>query len=261
MKYNTRIKIIILIILIFIPIVLGYLIPNSPFTVDIFKKFMGSSNKYLLGTDNLGRCELSRLLLAGKITISLVVVASFIIGIMGTILGLLLSINDSFFKMIILSVLDSVTAIPTIVYLVIVVGVLDNRIATVLIALVLSIVLRLTKFVMVLSQEEQKKAYCICAKCLGASNCRIAFVHILPNIISRILSYLSLSCAEMIMMISGFSFIGINLGDTKIDWGVMLDEGRKYFNMMPSLTIYPMVLIIFYSFVFNTLSNIIKEKN
>lgn len=258
MKY--RIKIITLITLIIIPIVFDHLIPNSPFTVDTSKKFMEISSKYLLGTDNLGRCELSRLLFAGKITVGLVVMASFIIGIIGTILGLLLSINDILFKTILLSIMDSITAIPTIVYLVIIVGILDNRVVTVIIALVLSIVLRLTKFVMVLSQEEQQKAYCICAKCLGASNYRIVFIHILPNIIYRVLSYLSLSCAEMIMMISGFSFIGINLGDTKIDWGFMLNEGRKYFNIMPSLTIYPMILIILYSFVFNTLSNVIKEK-
>ncbi|MBS5966328.1 MAG: ABC transporter permease [Peptoniphilus harei] len=258
MKY--RFKISILVILIISPIILGYLIPNSPFHVDVTNKFAGYSRDYLLGTDHLGRCELSRILLAGKITLKLVIISSFLIGVIGTVLGLILSMNDGVFKMVTLSIIDSITAIPTIIYLVIVVGMLENRVVTVILSLVFSITLRLIKFVLVLSQEEQKKAYCSCAKCLGASNFRIAFVHILPNIIYRILSYISLSCAEIIMTISGFSFIGINLGDTKIDWGYMLNEGRAYYNIKPTLMIYPMVLIIFFTFIFNVLSNQIKEK-
>ena len=247
MKY--RFKISILVILIISPIILGYLIPNSPFHVDVTNKFAGYSRDYLLGTDHLGRCELSRILLAGKITLKLVIISSFLIGVIGTVLGLILSMNDGVFKMVTLSIIDSITAIPTIIYLVIVVGMLENRVVTVILSLVFSITLRLIKFVLVLSQEEQKKAYCSCA-----------FVHILPNIIYRILSYISLSCAEIIMTISGFSFIGINLGDTKIDWGYMLNEGRAYYNIKPTLMIYPMVLIIFFTFIFNVLSNQIKEK-
>lgn len=258
MKY--KIKIVILLILIILPIILGNYAPNSPFKVNINDKFAGISEVYLLGADNLGRCELSRILYAGDLTIRLVIVASIIIGILGTVFGLLLSIKDGFLKMVIMSFIDAITTIPTIVYLMIFVGVLENRLATVIIGLVFSITLRLTKYVMTLSEDEQKKAYVICAKCLGASDIRMVFVHILPNIKYRIFSYISLSCAEMVMMISAFSFIGINLGDTKIDWGLLLSEGKQYLYLKPSLTIYPMVLIIFYTYIFNILSSTMKEK-
>lgn len=63
----------------------------------------------------------------------------------------------------------------------------------------------------------------------------------------------------MIMLISAFSFIGVSLGDEKIDWGFMLNEGRRFLSVKTSLALLPMALIILYSFTFNALANIIKE--
>lgn len=256
-----KIKVLMMIIIIIAPMILYFAAPNNPNAVNVENKLASSNHQYILGTDNLGRCELSRLLYAGKTTISIVLGASIIIFIIGTIWGLLLSNINSYLELIFSSFLDSITAIPTIVYLIIIVGILGNSVWTMLIALTASMTLRLIKFVKTLSQNELNKAYCTCAFCLGASNFRVLFIHVLPNIIYQILSYISLSCAEMIMMISGFSFIGLNLGDTEIDWGFMLNEGRKYFSTVPSLVFYPMFLIVLYAFIFNGLAKLVKEVN
>lgn len=257
---RKKIKLILMIVLILLPLSGSLFIPNNPNHVDVSKKFSSSSHAYLLGTDNLGRCEFSRLLVAGNNTIKIVLAASLIIFAAGTCIGLFMSgKKQESLHLMMLSLLDSVTAIPTIIYLVIIVGILGNGIFPMIMALTISLILRLIKFVMVLSEDEQKKAYCICAKCLGASDTRLLFFHILPNILHRIFSYISLSCAEMIMLISAFSFIGISLGDEKIDWGLMLNEGRNFFSVKPSLALLPMALIIIYSFVFNALAKIIKE--
>ena len=70
---------------------------------------------------------------------------------------------------------------------------------------------------------------------------RVLFVHILPNIIRPLVHFLCLSCAEMIMNISAFSFIGLTLGDDVIDWGSMLSEGRSM--LMTIITAIPADLI------------------
>lgn len=257
-----KIKIIFLLLIVILPLILSYYNINNPYKVNINQKFESSSSKYILGTDNMGRCEYTRLVESGKTTIEIVLFSSIIIILFGTFIGLILSINrEKNFRIIFSSFLDAITAIPTIVYLIIIVGVYGNSIFTMMLALTITIILRLIKYVVYLSIDEQRKAYFICAKCLGASNYRLLFIHILPNILDRIFSFVSLSCAEMIMMISGFSFIGLTLGDKKIDWGFMLNEGRSFISTKPSLVYFPMILIILYALLFNELAKIIKEKN
>ena len=86
----------------------------------------------------------------------------------------------------------------------------------------------------------------MCAIACGASKVRIMLVHILPNIIRDIVQFICLSCAEMIIAISGFSFIGLSLGDDVIDWGVMLSDARALAGTHPQLLLYP-ILFIFIS--------------
>ena len=95
-----------------------------------------------------------------------------------------------------------------------------------LVALTASLILRMIKLVKTLIEVEYDKAYIMCAIACGASKARIMLVHILPNIIRDIVQFICLSCAEMIIAISGFSFIGLSLGDDVIDWGVMLSDAR-----------------------------------
>ena len=83
---------------------------------------------------------------------------------------------------------------------------------------------------------------------------RVLFVHILPNIIRPLVHFLCLSCAEMIMNISAFSFIGLTLGDDVIDWGSMLSEGRSMLMTHPSLLFLPILFIFLCTLAFNLLA-------
>ena len=87
-----------------------------------------------------------------------------------------------------------------------------------LVALTVSLILRMIKLVKTQTEIELDKAYVLCAVSSGASRSRVLFVHILPNIIRPLVHFLCLSCAEMIMNISAFSFIGLTLGDDVIDF-------------------------------------------
>ena len=88
----------------------------------------------------------------------------------------------------------------------------------------------------------------------GASRFRILLGHVLPNIGKEIVRFLCLSCAEMIMNISAFSFIGLTLGDDVIDWGSMLSEGRSMLMTHPSLLFLPILFIFLCTLAFNLLA-------
>ena len=123
-----------------------------------------------------------------------------------------------------------------------------------LVALTVSLILRMIKLVKTQTEIELDKAYVLCAVSSGASRSRVLFVHILPNIIRPLVHFLCLSCAEMIMNISAFSFIGLTLGDDVIDWGSMLSDGRSMLMTHPSLLFLPILFIFLCTLSFNLLA-------
>ena len=135
-----------------------------------------------------------------------------------------------------------------------------GAIPTMLVALTASLVLRMIKLVKTLIEGEYDKAYIMCAIACGASKMRIMLVHILPNIIRDVVQFICLSCAEMIIAISGFSFIGLSLGDDVIDWGVMLSDARALAGTHPQLLFYPIFFIFISSLCFNYLGRLLEKE-
>lgn len=150
------------------------------------------------------------------------------------------------------SILNAVTAIPPVAYLIIFIGIWGNSIPTMLVALTASLVLRMIKLVKTLIEGEYDKAYIMCAIACGASKMRIMLVHILPNIIRDVVQFICLSCAEMIIAISGFSFIGLSLGDDVIDWGICFPMRGHWLELIRSCSFIRSSLFLSAPFVSTT---------
>ena len=121
------------------------------------------------------------------------------------------------------------------------------------VALTVSLILRMIKLVKTKTELEYSKAYVLCAVASGASRFRILLVHILPNLVRDAFRFSCLCAGEMILSISGFSFIGLSLGEGVIDWGSMVSEGRTSFGLAPGLVLYPMLVIFLCVLSFNLL--------
>lgn len=240
----------------------GFLfIPNDPYATNVAAKFLEPGGEFPFGTDELGRCVFSRILWAGKTTIGIILPSAVIVMALGSLLGLLMGQSTSGKNVLIDSILNAVTAIPPIAYLVIFIGIWGNSIPTMLIALTASLILRLIKLVKTLTEIEFGKAYVMCAISAGASKLKILFMHILPNLTRDIIHFILLSCAEMIMTISGFSLIGLTFGEEVIDWGYMLSSARNYMGLRPELLLYPVAFIFLTAFSFNYLGKQLERRN
>ena len=249
-------------VIILICLAFGFLIePNNPDKTHIVEKYAGASEAYPLGTDALGRCELSRLLEGGKTTLGIVLLGAFIVFVLGIALGLLFARTGGRTGVLSDSILNAITAIPPLAYLIIMIGIWGNSIPTMIVALTVSLILRMIKLVMTLTEEEYRKAYARCAFASGASHFRILTIHILPVILPQLVQYICLSCSDMILAISGFSFIGLSLGANVIDWGGMLADARSAFVMRPELLYYPVLLIFVSSLCFNLLGRQIVRRD
>ena len=217
---------------------LGFLAaPNNPEEVVITQSFLTPCAEYPLGTDQYGRCVLSRILYGGYTTLGIVLLGQGKAG------------RNVLFE----SILNAVTAIPPIAYLIIFISTWGNSVSTMVVALTVSLILRMIKLVKTKTELEYSKAYVLCAVSSGASHFRILLVHILPNLIRDAFRFSCLSAGEMILSISGFSFIGLSLGEGVIDWGSMVSEGRTSFGLAPGLVLYPMLFIFLCVLSFNLL--------
>ena len=234
--------------------------PNDPKNTDVMNKFADASYAFPFGTDELGRCVFSRIMWGGWTTLGIVLLGSFIVAIVGSVIGLILGQSSAMKNLLLDSILNAVTAIPPIAYLIIFIGLWGNSIPTMIIALTASLIMRMIKLVKSQTEIEMNKAYIMCAVSCGSSKSNILFSHILPNIIRPIVHYLCLSCAEMIMSISAFSFIGLTLGDDVIDWGAMLSSARDMMGRRPELLFYPIVFIFLTTMSFNILGKYLEKK-
>lgn len=178
---------------------------------------------------------------------------------LGTLFGLLMGGMKKKQNIILESILNAVTAIPPIAYLIIFNAAWGNGVFTVLTAATVSLLLRLIKLVKTRTEIESGKAYVMCAVASGAARIHILFREILPNLIWDILRFMCLSCADLIVSIVGFSFIGLGLGDNVIDWGMMISDTHHYFMTYPKMTFYPVICIFLCTCSFYGLGKAIEK--
>lgn len=256
----SKLQLILPLLIIFI-CAFGFLFaPNDPDLVDMTIKFLPPCMEYPLGTDNLGRCVFSRLLYGGQTTLGIVLVGSVTVSGLGTLAGLLMGGGKHGKNVVLEGVLNAVTAIPPIAYLIIFIAAWGNSVFTMLVAVGASLILKMIKLVQTRTEIEQSKAYVMCAVASGAKQSRILFAHILPNLIWDVLHFICLSCADMVLSIVSFSFIGLGMGDNVIDWGGMVSETHHYLLSHPGLTLYPVAMIVLCTMAFHLLGRWIERR-
>ena len=234
--------------------------PNNPMESNLLARYAAPSEEYPFGTDALGRCILSRILYGGWTTLGIVLGGSLIVFMAGTVLGMLTSRAVMKENALVDGLINAVTAIPPIAYLIVFIGAWGSGAKTTLIALTVSYILRYIKLVRTRTDMEMRKAYVMCAVAAGAPKVRILLIHIFPNLISEMIRFLCLSCADMILAITGFSFIGLGLGDNVVDWGGMILDARGALVLHPTIILYPIVAVILSTLCFNVFGRRLTAK-
>ena len=234
--------------------------PNDPMASNLLSRFQKPSIAYPFGTDQLGRCIFSRILYGGWTTLGIALGSSMIVFTLGTIIGMATSRAIMKDNSLIDGFINAVTAIPPIAYLIVFIGAWGSGAKTTLIALTVSYILRYIKLVRTRTDMEMEKAYVMCAVASGASKLRLLMIHILPNLIAEMVRFLCLSCADMILAITAFSFIGLGLGDSVVDWGSMILDARGALVLHPTMILYPIGAVILSTLCFNILGRQLTEK-
>jgi peptide/nickel transport system permease protein len=187
----------------------------------------GGSSTYFLGTDNLGRDILSRIIHGTRISLLVGIVSVILAGIIGMVIGITAGFYGGIIDNILMRIVDSFLAIPSILFILVVLAVFEPSV------MVLIAVIGLTNWVTyarvvrgeVLSIKERE--YVKASRSIGTKNIVIMLKHIFPNVISSFIVISTLSVATIILEAS-LSFLGLGIQPPTVSWGGMLTDGRNY---------------------------------
>lgn len=235
------------------------LAPHDPYQVDLVNKLKKPSLEYLMGTDDKGRDVLSRLIYGTRLSLSVGFVAVFIGAFFGIILGLLAGYYGKWIDAIIMRVVDVLLAFPGILLALGIVSALGPGLINVMIAIGIFSIPMFARIVRGSTLSVKKLEYIDAIRSLGASDARIIFLHIFPNVVSPIIVQASLRLATAILTASGLSFLGLGAQPPLPEWGAMLSNGRDFLFNVPTLALFPGLAISTLVIAFNIFGDGLRD--
>lgn len=196
---------------------------------NLDERLLPPSLKHPLGTDNLGRDILSRIMFGARISLKAAVIVVLIVSIIGVPLGLLAGYLGGKVDEFIMRFADMILAFPSLLLAIAIVASLGPNLMNALIAISLPWWPWYTRLVrgQVISLKEMQ--FVESARAVGASALRIMFRHILPNSLSPVIVQATLDMGYTILYLSALGFLGLGTQPPIADWGVMVSDGREFF--------------------------------
>jgi len=210
--------------------------PNKAFFKD---KLQLPSSTYLLGTDNMGRDILSRIIFGSRISLYIGFIAVGIGGIGGTILGVFAGFYGGKLDNVIMRTMDILLAFPAIILAIAIVGVLGTSLGNLMIAVGISHMPRYARIVRSSTFAVRGQEFVDAARLVGAHDFQIIIENILPNCLAPIIVQSTLGVAQAILAVASMSFLGLGIQPPTAEWGAMLSAGRQYLRITPHLAIFP----------------------
>jgi peptide/nickel transport system permease protein len=233
--------------------------PDDPTRVDAVRRLAPPSADALLGTDNLGRDILSRLIWGARLSLGTAGLAAVLILTIGVGLGMVAGFYGGLLDDLLMRIVDVLLAFPALILALAIAGVLGPSITSVMIGIVAVAWADYARVMrgQVLSARERQ--YVEAARATGVGNTRILVRHLLPNVLPPILVLASLEMGGLILAISGLSFLGLGAQPPTPEWGAMLNDGRSFIAAAPQLMIYPGLAISIVVVGFNLLGDGLRD--
>ena len=210
-----------------------------------------SASKYLpifsegnvLGTDNLGRDHLARLLYAGQVSLFIGFMSAFLALVIGVTLGILTGYFGGIIDDLVTWVITTLNSIPVLVLLIVISAVFKPTAEALIFIIVLITWTPTTRLVRGETLSIRSREYIVSAQAIGASSLRIMRQHILPNVFSLTIVTLARNIGIVMLIEAALSFLGLGVQPPTATWGNMLSKSREFITKAPHLMIFPGLLI------------------
>ncbi len=233
--------------------------PHDPIAVNPDKIFSARDWQHWLGTDELGRDFLSRLIYGARISFFVGVVAVVFKTIVGTVIGLVTGYFEGFIDDFLMRCLDVLYAFPRTLLALLILAIVGPSIPALIFVIGLGGIPQFARIVRGAVLSAKQNEYVTAARSLGSTSGRILWRYLLPNVLAPILILASLSLARAITAEASLSFLGLGVDPTLPTWGGMLRAGGPYLRLYPHLAIFPGLLIMLAVLGFNAMGDAIRD--
>jgi len=233
--------------------------PYDPVKMTLEDNLAPPSQGHLLGTDELGRDILSRIIHGAQVSLTIGLVSVGVAFVIGVPLGAVAAYRGGWSDSLAMRLMDILLSFPPILLAIVVITALGPGLFNAMIAVGISLVpiyARLTRG-MVLHFKEQE--FVEAAKMVGASDIRILFRHIMPNCIAPIIVQSTLNIASAILSAAALGFLGLGAQPPTPEWGAMLSKGRVYLRAAPHISTFPGIAIMLTVLAFNMVGDGLRD--
>ena len=218
-----------------------------------------STGQFFLGTDDIGRDLMSRLIYGARVSMGVgffVVITSMIVG---TSLGLVAGYRGGWLDQLIMRLVDILMSLPSILLAIVAVAVLGPSLTNAIIAVSVVEVPKFVRIVRASVMTEKSKTYVMASQSFGASHFRQAVVNILPNCMAPIIVQSTLVFSEGILNVAALGFLGLGAQPPTPEWGAMLADSRSYIVETPWLVTLPGICILIVVLGFNLFGDGLRD--
>ncbi len=235
------------------------LAPYDPVEQELANMLQTPSAEHLLGTDEVGRDILSRIIYGARISMKVGFYAVGVAFILGVPLGIFAGFYGGKVDLIIMRMMDVLLAFPGILLSIVFVSVLGPNLNNAILSVGIYTVPNFARMARGEALTLRNSEFVEAARAMGSSNLRIIFSHILINIVSPLIVMGTLSFGTAIITTAGMGFLGIGAQPPTPEWGAMLSSGRQYLLVAPHVTTYTGLAILFLVLGLNLLGDGLRD--
>lgn len=258
--WAVRTALLIVVLLAIAAIAAPLIAPYDPNAVDLTQRLQGPSLAHWLGTDHLGRDELSRLIYGTRVSLGSVALCIVLILALAIGVGGLSGYMGGRIDQAIMRFCDVFLAFPTIVLALFLIGILGTGMVNVIIAIALSHFAWYARMVRGLVLSFRQRDFVLASRAAGASRVRVFFEHLFPAIMAQMIVLATLDIGHMMLHVAGLSFLGLGVQTPTAEWGVMINDARQFVWSMPMLIVWPGLALLLSVMAFNILGDAVRDR-
>lgn len=243
----------------------GIFAPHNPLTENLLARLLPpgavfSGHRYLLGSDALGRDELSRLIWGARISFIVATTSVLIAGTIGTMFGVLAGYLGGIFAVVFMRVADIILSIPFLLLAILIVTVVGPGLWSTVLVLGAVRWPIYTRVAYGATLQVREGEFIGAARSLGSSQVHIMWRHIVPNILSSIVVMATLEVGTMIMYEAALSFLGLGIQPPTPSWGNMLSQAQSYITQAWWMMLFPGLAVFLVVLSFNRIGDYVQQR-
>ena len=251
---------IIIVILLFVTIFADVLAPYSYKEMHLVDRLAGPSSQYLLGTDQVGRDLLSRLIFGARISVLVGVAATALNIVVAVLVGGISGFLGGRLDLAVQRFVDAWMAFPGLLLLLTIMSIVGKGLPQIIVVLGIAGGISGSRVMRSAVIGIKENNYFLAAQAVGTPTSQILSHHVLPNIMAPVIIVFSINIGGVILSLAALGFLGYGLPPTVPDWGGMLSrEGRRYMEQAPWLALWPGLCLTIVVYSFNMLGDALRD--